>query len=154
MKRLKFLFIGHPKNPGYKTLEEDYFQKVKNHQHSAEILYLKDSSEKDITKRNHKEGEALLSKLKPQDFLVLCDEHGKTLDTLAFSSKLRILQDERDEIVFAVGGAYGFSEAVKARANLTIKMAPWTLPHELARVVLLEQVYRALTLHAGKKYHH
>lgn len=84
-------------------------------------------------------------------YVVLLDERGKSRDSMAFS---RFLDDRRLDgrtLVFVVGGAYGLS---LPRANETISFGPMTLPHQLARVVLLEQLYRGLSILAGSPYHH
>lgn len=154
MKHFRFLFIGQPKNLAYKELENEYFQKISRYVRDSKLVHLKDSPEKNTTLRNEKEGKSFLENVPANAHLVICDEGGKNFDSVTFSKKIDQLLNERDSVVFGVGGAYGFSDAVKSRATLTLRLAPWTLPHELARVVLLEQVYRSQTILRGEKYHH
>jgi 23S rRNA (pseudouridine1915-N3)-methyltransferase len=86
--------------------------------------------------------------------LVLLDGRGKQLSSQEFARWLRQMQDEgRQRIVFAVGPADGWTEAERSRANFLLSLGQMTLPHELARVVLSEQVYRAFTILAGHPYH-
>lgn len=153
MKAFQFLFVGSPKKEPFKALENTYLKKI-SHYIKTDLSFVKDSNEKNIIKKNEKEGEALLQKIAPKAFVILCDEQGKTFTSNRFAEKLQSLLDAQDQIYFLVGGAYGFSDAVKKRANLILKIAPWTLPHELARVVLVEQVYRALSIARGERYHH
>jgi 23S rRNA (pseudouridine1915-N3)-methyltransferase len=154
MKNFRFVFVGQAKNSSYKELENEYFTKVSRYVRGSQLLHVKDGNDKNTTVRNDKEGQAFLVQVPANAHLVLCDESGKSFDSPTFAKKLDQLLNERDVVVFGVGGAYGFSDAVKARSTLTLRLAPWTLPHELARVVLLEQVYRAQTILRGEKYHH
>lgn len=102
-----------------------------------------------------KEGEALLKKLDAKDFLVLLDEKGKELTSGEFADILRHHQKVATKnLVFLIGGAYGFSEEVYQRANAKIALSRMTFPHQLVRVIFLEQLYRAFTIIKGEKYHH
>jgi 23S rRNA (pseudouridine1915-N3)-methyltransferase len=102
-----------------------------------------------------KEGEILLKKLDPKDFLVLLDEKGKELTSFEFAEMLRHHQKiATKNLVFLIGGAYGFSEEVYKRANMKLALSKMTFPHQLVRVIFLEQLYRAFTIVKGEKYHH
>ena len=86
--------------------------------------------------------------------LILLDSRGKQLSSEAFAAHLSRLRDSSlQHLVFAIGPADGWSETARTRANLLLSLGPMTLPHQLARVVLAEQVYRALTILAGHPYH-
>lgn len=86
--------------------------------------------------------------------LVLLDERGKQLSSTAFAEWLRRQRDDgQQRIVFAIGPADGWSDAERSRAGLLLSLSPMTLPHELARVVISEQLYRAFTILAGHPYH-
>ncbi len=100
------------------------------------------------------EGERLLSRV-PRDaaLMALCIE-GKELDSPALSARIEHLAvSGTSHLVFVIGGSWGLSDAVKERADLRLSMSPLTFPHQLARVMLLEQVYRAFQIAAGGKYH-
>ena len=87
-------------------------------------------------------------------YMVLLDSRGVQLDSTAFAERLRALQDRgTQQVLFAIGPADGWSAAAGGRANLIVSLGPMTLPHELARVVLAEQIYRACTILAGHPYH-
>jgi 23S rRNA (pseudouridine1915-N3)-methyltransferase len=107
----------------------------------------------DVTKE--KEGEKLLGHLKKEDYVVLLDEKGKDIksEVLAELIENRMVDSVR-RMVFVIGGAYGVSEKVKERANYTWKLSSLVFPHMLVRVIVLEQIYRALTIINGEKYHH
>jgi 23S rRNA (pseudouridine1915-N3)-methyltransferase len=85
--------------------------------------------------------------------LVACDERGDAWTSARFADWLRRQRDEARDVTFAIGGAYGLAPAVRERAGVRLAVAPWTLPHELARLVLAEQLYRAGTIARGEPYH-
>ena len=100
-----------------------------------------------------KEGAAILSKLRSDDTVVALCIDGKQLDSVQLSKKLMQLQDSGKRVVFVIGGSLGLSDAVVARANVKLSFSPMTFPHQLARIMLLEQVYRACKIAAGERYH-
>ncbi len=100
-----------------------------------------------------KEGAAILSKLRPDDTVVALCIDGKQMDSVQLSKKLMQLQDSGKRVVFIIGGSLGLSDAVVARANVKLSFSPMTFPHQLARIMLLEQVYRACKIAAGERYH-
>ncbi|MEL6636221.1 MAG: 23S rRNA (pseudouridine(1915)-N(3))-methyltransferase RlmH [Bacteroidota bacterium] len=100
------------------------------------------------------EGDLILKKLAPQDFLILLDERGKGYDSVAFAQYLeRLLVQSPRRIVFVVGGAYGFSPAVYERANARIRLSQLTFSHQMVRLFFVEQLYRAMTILRGEPYH-
>ena len=100
-----------------------------------------------------KEGTAILAKIRPEDTVIALCIDGKQLDSVQLSRKLTQIQDSGKLIVFVIGGSLGLSEAVVARANVKLSFSPMTFPHQLARIMLLEQVYRACKIAAGERYH-
>lgn len=99
-----------------------------------------------------KEGRRLADRVEGAT-LVACDELGERMTSAAFA---RFLQDARErarDLAFVIGGAYGLSESLRTGARHRLALAPWTLPHELARLVLAEQLYRAGTIVRGEPYH-
>jgi 23S rRNA (pseudouridine1915-N3)-methyltransferase len=107
----------------------------------------------DTTKE--KEGEKIVSIIKKEDYVVLLDEKGRecTSEALAELVENRMVDSVR-RMVFVIGGAYGVSEKIIARANYIWKLSSLVFPHMLVRVILLEQLYRAFTIIKGEKYHH
>lgn len=107
----------------------------------------------DVTKE--KEGEKILSFIKKEDYVVLLDEKGKDIKSEALAELVENrMVDSVRRMVFVIGGAYGVSDAVTSRANYTWKLSSLVFPHMLVRVIVLEQLYRALTIIKGEKYHH
>ena len=102
-----------------------------------------------------KEGAAILKKLDKGDCLLLLDERGKELSSVKFASYLENqLQMSHKRIIFLIGGAYGFSDEVYARANGKISLSKMTFSHQMVRVFALEQIYRAMTILRNMPYHH
>lgn len=102
-----------------------------------------------------KEGELILKNIKPAEDVILLDERGRELSSVEFA---KALQDKISyigkDIVFIIGGAYGFSEAVKQRANSKISLSKMTFSHQMVRAIFVEQLYRAFTIMKGEPYHH
>jgi 23S rRNA (pseudouridine1915-N3)-methyltransferase len=101
----------------------------------------------------HREGERLLERVPPAAHLVVCDERGVGLTSEQFAAWMAERRDRAQDVAFAVGGAFGVHAPLRSRAGTLVALAPWTLPHELARLVLAEQLYRAGTLLRGEPYH-
>ncbi len=101
-----------------------------------------------------KEGEMVLKKLNPQDFLVLLDERGKSYSSVQFAQYIeQLLVHSHKRIVFLVGGAYGFSDAIYQRANTKLQLSKMTFSHQMIRLFFVEQLYRAMTILKGEPYH-
>jgi len=109
-------------------------------------------SEMDLKK---KEGETILGFLQKEDYLVLLDERGKQFSSEALATFIQSRANESvQKIVFLIGGAYGVSDAVKKRANHVWCLSQLVFPHQLVRLILAEQLYRACTILRNEKYHH
>lgn len=121
----------------------------------TEIPELKKVSALSREQIKEKEGELILKQLSPSDTLILLDEHGKELRSIEFATYLeKQLAGGGRNLVFAVGGAYGFSEAVYRRAQDKLSLSRMTFSHQMVRTVFAEQLYRALTILKGEPYHH
>lgn len=102
-----------------------------------------------------KEGELMLSRINNADYLVLLDEHGKEFTSMEFAGVIeKLMASGRKRIIFAVGGPYGFSQAVYNRADAKISLSKMTFNHEMVRLFFTEQVYRGMTILRGEPYHH
>jgi 23S rRNA (pseudouridine1915-N3)-methyltransferase len=99
------------------------------------------------------EAAAIVAKLGPKDALVALDERGKSMSSVEFAKWFSVQQMQGRDIAFAIGGDEGLSEAVRAKATLVLSLSAMTMPHRLARLVLMEQVYRAVTIIRGEPYH-
>lgn len=101
-----------------------------------------------------REGELILKNVKDGDRLVLLDERGEEFTSLNFASRLEKMMQTGSDIVFVVGGAYGFSEPVYSRADSLVSLSRMTFSHQMVRVIFAEQIYRAFTIMKGEPYHH
>ena len=102
-----------------------------------------------------KEGELILKNIKNTDDVILLDERGSTFTSLEWASHLqKKMNYEGKDIVFVIGGAYGFSQKVYQRANSKMSLSKMTFSHQIIRVIFLEQLYRAFTIMKGEPYHH
>lgn len=97
------------------------------------------------------EGERLAARA--SGVIVALDERGQSLSSERFAAWLMERRDRAEDVTFLIGGAFGVEDALRQRASLVLSVSPWTLPHELARLVLAEQLYRAGTISRGEPYH-
>jgi len=154
MSQILLLAVGKLKLTENKSLCQNYLERL-SHYTKFEMIEVPDASGLDPDRQKIKESESLVEKIKAGDFVILLDETGKEFTSRAFAEKIQSLYNAAHKrIVFVMGGAYGLSDALKKRGQLTLALSQLTLPHELARVVFLEQLYRAHTILKGEKYHH
>lgn len=121
----------------------------------VEIPELKNVSSMSREQIKVREGELILKNIKPGDDMILLDERGSTYSSLEFA---KLLQDKISyagkDIVFVIGGAYGFSQAVYDRAGSKMSLSRMTFSHQMVRAIFAEQIYRAFTIMRGEPYHH
>ncbi|CCX52829.1 MAG: 23S rRNA (pseudouridine(1915)-N(3))-methyltransferase RlmH [Bacteroidales bacterium] len=121
----------------------------------CEIPELKNTSALTRTQIKEREGELILKAIKPTDRVILLDERGKEYRSVEFAEEIRRLSlAGGKDIVFVIGGAYGFSEAVYARSVGKISLSRMTFSHQMVRTIFAEQLYRAFTIIKGEPYHH
>jgi 23S rRNA (pseudouridine1915-N3)-methyltransferase len=154
--QLKFLWIGATKNPRFVDAEEEYLKRVRR-SIPCEIVSLREIKKTDP--RAHSSGlnrelQAVRQRLKEDTYLVALDEAGKELTSRQFSDFLNgMMVGPIQEVAFVCGGHLGLSEQLLDQSDFRLSLSRFTLPHDLARVVLLEQVYRALSILKGLPYH-
>jgi 23S rRNA (pseudouridine1915-N3)-methyltransferase len=155
--KLQFWSVGKAHEPYVKEGVEMFTKRISNYftvtwniipmPKNAGIL-----SETDLKK---KEGELLFDLLKKEDYLVLLEERGKQLSSEGLAAFLQVRANESAKnVVFLIGGAYGVDEVVLNRANYKWSLSQLVFPHQLVRLLLAEQVYRACTILRNEKYHH
>ena len=120
----------------------------------SEIPELKNVSALSHDQIKLREGHSILSNVKPSDDVILLDEHGKTFRSIEFASFIEKKLVAGRDLVFVVGGAYGFSKEVYDRADGKISLSEMTFSHQMVRTVFAEQLYRAFTILKGEPYHH
>jgi 23S rRNA (pseudouridine1915-N3)-methyltransferase len=132
------------------------YEKRLKHYTSFEIIVLNDVKNPplSIDQLKIKEGDVILSKLQKDDFLIVMDEAGMQYSSNELASFLEKKQVESTKrLIFLIGGAFGFSDAVYARANQKISFSKMTFTHQMIRLIFVEQLYRAFTIIKGEKYH-
>jgi 23S rRNA (pseudouridine1915-N3)-methyltransferase len=156
MKTTLFI-IGQTRNKYLEQLLTDYKERIL-HYLSFDIETLPEPrTSRNLTEEQQKtqEGLQILSRLQPTDRVVLLDERGQEMRSMEYASHLsKLLQGSHRRIVYIIGGPYGFSKEVYARANEMFSLSQMTFSHEMIRLLFLEQLYRALTILRGQPYHH
>jgi 23S rRNA (pseudouridine1915-N3)-methyltransferase len=116
---------------------------------------IKNSGNLPVQEHKIREGKKILKSVTNDDFIVLLDERGKEFRTVEFSGWIeKSFMISRKRIVFVIGGAWGFSDEVYERADFMISLSKMTFPHQLVRLLFLEQLYRVFTIIRGEPYHH
>jgi len=153
--QIEFLWLGKTKDKTYIKIIEKYLKKVK-HYTSVDIRALKEPKLKNRNPSEIKKAEAeyILSKIEPHQLLVLLDEKGKKLSSRGLAEWIQHKQNiSISTIIFLIAGAHGAHQLLKDRADYTLSLSDMTLTHDMARMVILEQVYRAFTIIRGESYH-
>lgn len=155
--QIKLIAIGKTDHNALQTLIEDYTKRL-SHYIKFEYLIIPDiKNAKNLseTQQKQKEGEQILAKTNSSDFLILLDERGKSYDSVAFSNYLqKHLNSGVKQLVFVIGGPYGFSDEVYERANAKISLSNMTFSHQMVRLFFIEQLYRGFTILKNEPYHH
>jgi 23S rRNA (pseudouridine1915-N3)-methyltransferase len=145
----RFVWVGKTRSKSYRTLQEDYLQRL-SHFVKCEIVEVKDSLPHETKEI---EGERILGKLNQSPFVLLLDVKGRTLSSGELAKEVENWQNRGiKEVSFVIGGANGVSSAVVEKADNSLSLSFLTFTHEMARVVLLEQLYRAFTIIRGFPY--
>lgn len=155
MKSLLIL-VGKTTGKLYASAIDDYRDRI-GHYMPFDILVipeLKNTRALSEAQQKEREGDLILKELTPQDTVVLLDEHGRERRSIDFARWLAGRQAVARRLVFVIGGPYGFSPAVYARANEQVSLSLMTFSHQMVRLIFVEQLYRACTILKGEKYHH
>ena len=155
MRKIGFIWVGKLKEPYAKDGCALYLKKLSRFFKPEDVMVRDATGKLPPAEKNAKEGQGILAKVGSGDTLITLDERGERLTSRGLAKKLRQWTDApKQRPVFVVGGPFGLSDEVKAAARGSIRLGDMTLPHELARLVLLEQIYRAGTILANMPYHH
>lgn len=151
---LALIQFGKTKDAWLKEGIDEYLKRLKPF-HRLKVIELADVSLKtcsDETSVTIKEADLALKHISAEDYLILLDEKGKLKSSLEFSQDLYRLSD-RKRVVFVIGGVYGAGQALKTRADELLSLSPFTFTHRMARLIVLEQIYRAAMINQGRSYH-
>ena len=147
---MKIITVGKKLAPELKNAVEGYLNRLQG-RFRLEWVFVPNSPDKGDLARSH-ESDVILARLKPTDFVILLDERGKNVTSPALSELLQAHLGQ--EVVFIIGGAYGVSDELRTRANFIWSLSSLVFPHQIVRLVLVEQIYRAQTIASGHPYHH
>lgn len=154
---IKIIAIGKTDHPAIQELTELYSQRIGHYlRFEWEIIPdLKNTKSLSQSAQKEKEGELILKKINSSDELILLDENGKSFDSIGFSDFLQKKMNAGiKQLIFVIGGPYGFSDAVYQRANGKVSLSKMTFSHQMIRPFIAEQIYRAMTILRGEPYHH
>jgi len=152
--KFEFWFVGKTTEKYLDEGIQTYLSRIQHHI-QAGVKIIPSSKESDSRKISEDECRRLLALLKPTDFLVLLDERGKQFTSIALSSEIeKWMHGRAKNIVFLVGGAFGVNDQVRERAGLILSASKFTFTHQMIRLILMEQIYRAFSIIKGEKYHH
>ncbi|MBN8229049.1 23S rRNA (pseudouridine(1915)-N(3))-methyltransferase RlmH [Corallococcus macrosporus] len=152
--KVRLLSIGKDRSGLFEPAVQEYARRLE-HYTRFELLELNEASGRKLKPGEAKSAEAtaILGKRKPQDWIVALDERGTLLDSVELSRYVAKAQTGSKDLLFVIGGDEGLDDSVRGAAHQVMSLSRMTLPHRLARVVLIEQLYRAFTILKGEPYH-
>jgi 23S rRNA (pseudouridine1915-N3)-methyltransferase len=155
MKTLLIL-VGKTTDKHFQASIDDYVERIGHYMPFNLVIIPELRNTKSLSEEQQKsmEGELILKQIQPSDTVVLLDEHGRELRSIEFARWLEQKRNTARRLIFVIGGPYGFSPAVYARANEQLSLSRMTFSHQMIRLVFTEQVYRACTIIKGEPYHH
>jgi 23S rRNA (pseudouridine1915-N3)-methyltransferase len=152
--KFEFYFIGKTTDSYLRDGIEVYLRKL-GHYMNSEIKIVPISSEKNKAKALGEESSKILKSISAQDFVVVLDENGKQFSSVELSKEIqKVLNRSYPKMVFVIGSAYGIDGKLKDRADLILSFSRFTFTHQMIRLLLVEQMYRAMTILKGESYHH
>ena len=154
--RISLLMVGKTTDPRLVSLIDDYRQRL-THYVPFELVVLPDlKNTKSLSEEQIKtaEGEAILRFVTPSMDVVLLDEHGREFRSIEYAEWLQKKMGSGKDLTLVIGGPYGFSKAVYQRADGKVSLSRMTFSHQMIRIMVIEQIYRAMTILRGEPYHH
>lgn len=151
--RIRVLSVGKDRSGLYLPAVEEYAGRISRYARFAMEEVPEARRAAGTPRARDEEGESLLGRIGDAERVVLLDERGKEHDSLSFARRVAAWVEGAKDVTLVVGGSDGHGEAIRARAQETLTLSRLTLPHRLARLVLVEQLYRAFTILRGEPYH-
>ena len=154
--KIMLLVVGKTTDIHIDSLIQEYLKRLTHYVPFALQVIPEIKNTKALTADQQKqaEGELILRAISPSTKMILLDEHGKEFRSIEYAEYLQKAMLSGQDIVFVVGGPYGFSDAVYQRANGKISLSEMTFSHQMVRLFFVEQTYRAMTILRGEPYHH
>ena len=150
------ILVGKTQSKIFKVGIDDYVSRIEHYMPFSITIIpeLKNTKSLSEDQQKQKEGELILKEIQPSDTVVLLDEHGADFRSVEYANWLKQKQNTARRLIFIIGGPYGFSPDVYARANEKISLSRMTFSHQMIRLIFTEQLYRACTIIKGEPYHH
>lgn len=154
--KTELILVGKTVNKHFVAGIKDYVERIGHYMPFCinVIPELKNTKSLSEEQQKEREGELILKLVQPTDTMVLMDEHGQEFRSVEFAQWLQKKQNTTRRLIFVIGGPYGFSDAVYARANEKLSLSRMTFSHQMVRLIFTEQIYRACTIIKGEPYHH
>ena len=149
---IKIITVGSLKEKYLKDAQKEYIKRLKKYT-NIEIIELKDESFNDDKKTKEVEGNKILKNIKEKDYVITLEIEGQELDSVELANKIDNIYLTHSDIAFIIGGSLGLSEKVKEKSNYKLSFSKLTFPHQLFRVILLEQIYRSYKINNNESYH-
>ncbi|MBO5753696.1 MAG: 23S rRNA (pseudouridine(1915)-N(3))-methyltransferase RlmH [Proteobacteria bacterium] len=146
--------IGKMRFAPYRAAADEYLKRLKHYVNIQEIELKSEATPKlNEMQIRERESRQMMELVAPSTYLFVLDERGKLMNSVQFSEVIGRLMAQSQDMAFVIGGAYGHHECLRQRANMVFGLSPLTFPHELARVLVYEQIYRAMTILKNEPYH-
>lgn len=149
---IKILCVGKIKEKYLKDAIDEYQKRISKYT-KLEIIEVEDIFEQNINNIKKKESEILKKYISDKDYVITMEINGRQLDSVEFSKKINDTLIINSNIIFLIGGSYGLDEELLKRSNFSISFSKLTFPHQLFRVILLEQIYRSYKIMNNESYH-
>ncbi|MBK8499403.1 MAG: 23S rRNA (pseudouridine(1915)-N(3))-methyltransferase RlmH [Flavobacteriales bacterium] len=152
--RIRLLFVGKTVRGPVADLLADYIGRTQR-MATIEVVHVAEAAGADPMRQQQVESDRCLAALQPGERVVVLDERGAQITSVGLASRMGAWRDQGvRQVVFVIGGAYGFTDAVRQRADLVLALSAMTFPHQLVRAILAEQIYRTFSILNRLPYHH
>lgn len=146
--------IGKMRYNPYREAADEYIKRIKHYINIQEVELKSEASPKlSEMQTRERESRQFMSQIEGSTYMFVLDERGKLMNSVQFSEVIGKLLSQSRDMAFVIGGAYGHHESLRQRADMVFGLSPLTFPHELARVLVYEQIYRAMTILKNEPYH-
>lgn len=147
---IKIVCVGKIKEKFLSLAISEYLKRLSKY---TKIDIVQVADEANAEKALKVEGEKILSKIKPDEYVIALDISGESISSIEFAKKIDGVFNNYSKLTFVIGGSYGLSSLVKKRSNYLLSFSKMTFPHQMFRVILLEQIYRAYKINNNESYH-
>lgn len=154
--KTELIFVGKTFDKRFESAIDDYLKRLSHYLPIKTTVIPSVKNTKNITEDQQKqmEGQLILQRVLSGDTLILCDERGKEMRSIEFAKWMENAQQKSRKLILVIGGPYGFSQDVYNRADGLLSFSKMTFSHQMIRLILVEQLYRACTIIKGEPYHH